>query len=72
MVLVVYGWYNFLKKRIGYKIDYCDTCKDFTQCDVIRFLCVFHIYWIPILPLGIYRATTCHACGKPPRTAGCM
>lgn len=68
MIPVHIGTYKFLKKRDGYTVDYCDTCKDYTQCDSIRYLSVLHWMWIPILPLGISRDWICHTCKKPPRT----
>jgi hypothetical protein len=36
----------------------------------IKTLDVWHIYWIPLLPLGVYGRWRCLYCGEPPDVAG--
>lgn len=66
-IVIHIGTYKLFKRRIGYRIDYCDTCEDYTQCDSIRHWVVLHVMWIPILPVGIGHDWVCRACKKPPR-----
>ena len=60
------GFYNLVPKIVAFRSDYCRTCRCETIAHARRSLEVFHVYWVPIFPLGIWTRWFCTKCGKRP------
>jgi hypothetical protein len=69
-VLIVHGTYHWKPKRIAFRNDYCRTCEAERLSVLVRTIDVFHVFWIPILPLGVWSRWFCTRCaGRPHRSA---
>jgi RNA polymerase subunit RPABC4/transcription elongation factor Spt4 len=66
-MLIFYGRYRFWKKRVGVRNDYCNACDQEHLTEQWRSVDFGHIYWIPLIPLGVYRHWHCANCGLDPR-----
>jgi hypothetical protein len=58
------GVYHFRPKRLAFRNDYCLACQHSRPSVQVRTLDVVHIFWIPILPLGIWKRWLCDTCGR--------
>lgn len=67
-MLVVYGSYRWLPKVTAYRSDWCNVCKKEVVSYRYRRLYVGHVFWIPLLPLGLYQTWHCGECRNDPRT----
>jgi hypothetical protein len=71
-VLVINGRYQWFRRRIAFRRDYCLHCDQPTIAVCHRTFDVLHLYWIPLLPIGFWRTWFCDSCGNkpshPPRT----
>lgn len=65
-MIVVWGWYRFARKRVGYRNDYCLSCDQASVAELIRSFNVGHFFFIPCLPLGVCRRWVCSSCGEDP------
>ena len=63
---IVYGMYSFRAKRLKFRNDYCLSCQAFRRSVLVRTVDVGHFYWIPVLPLGVWKRWRCTVCGKQP------
>jgi hypothetical protein len=68
-MFVVTGTYNFLPKVVAFRSDYCRHCQSETISFARRTVDAFHLFWIPIFPLGIWTRWYCHQCGERPHEA---
>ncbi len=66
-MVVLYGVYRFFRKTVAFRNDYCFTCGGPVRSVQKRVVPWLHIFFIPILPLGIYRPWECTKCGQDPR-----
>lgn len=53
-------------KRVAFRNDYCLSCELPRRSVLMRTLDVFHVYWVPVLPLGFWKRWTCTRCGRQP------
>ena len=65
-MLIIHGLYRFRPKRVEFRNDYCVRCKMPRRAVRIRTFNAWHIFWIPLLPLGFWKRWYCTACRKPP------
>jgi hypothetical protein len=65
-VLIATGTYHFKPKRLAFRNDYCLRCNAFRRSFQNRTFDFFHIFWIPILPLGFRKRWHCTVCGYQP------
>ena len=65
-MLIFNGIYKFFKKQIGYREGWCKTCQDITFSEKIQTWNFFHLFWIPIIPLGKYKYLICKSCNDDP------
>lgn len=70
LMFVVTGTYNLLPKIVAFRSDYCRSCQSETISFARRSIDAFHLFWIPIIPLGIWTRWYCHQCGKSPHEVG--
>ncbi len=65
-MLIIHGMYNFRPKRLAFRNDYCLPCGQPRRSVQIRTFDVWHIFWIPLLPLGFWKRWRCIECGRLP------
>lgn len=65
-MLIVSGRYRFKPKRVAFRNDFCLKCDQPRRSVEYRSFDAFHIFWIPIVPLGFRRRWLCATCGRPP------
>ena len=68
-MLVVFGTYKFARKPVAYRADYCRACDEDRLTFAIRSFDAFHVFWIPILPLGFWTRWHCGECQAHPHEA---
>lgn len=66
-MIIAYGHYKIADRVIGYRKDWCNHCDGECHSEQHRAFYLGHLYWLPIVPLGIYRYWACKACRKNPR-----
>ena len=65
-MFVIYGLYRWFPKTLGFRRDYCRACQSETVAVRVRTVKVFHVFWVPLLPVGWWSGWHCQACGKAP------
>jgi len=68
-MLILHGTYFWFHRVVGYRNDYCLTCGVERMAFQHRTFDVHHIFWIPILPLGIWKRWRCSVCGNDPHAS---
>ena len=68
-MLVIHGTYQWGRKLVAYRNDYCLTCKAPRVAFQHRTFDVHHFFWIPILPLGLWKRWHCSVCGNDPHAS---
>ncbi len=64
--MIIHGSYHWFPKTMAFRRDYCRNCEADSTSLLIRTLDVFHIFWIPLLPCGMWSRWFCSACGRRP------
>jgi len=65
-LLVIHGMYRFRPKRTAFRNDYCLSCAQ-PRCSVqVRTFDAYHIFYVPLVPLGFHKRWFCTACNKEP------
>ena len=65
-MFVLYGIYHFARKRIGYRNDYCLTCESQKISEQWQSFDALHLFYVPLVPLGIRKRWLCTTCGNNP------
>ena len=65
-MLVIHGIYRWRPKPIAFRNDYCIRCAAERVAIQIRTIDVWHMFFVPLLPLGAYKRWQCVKCGYPP------
>lgn len=65
-MIVIYGFYRFAQKRIGYRNDFCLTCKTECLAEQQRSFNCGHLFFVPLLPLGFFTRWVCPTCKMNP------
>ncbi len=68
-MLIVHGIYHFLPKRLAFRNDYCLSCAQPRRSIQVRTLDILHVFWIPMLPVGVWSRWFCTICGNQPRVS---
>jgi hypothetical protein len=66
-MFIIHGIYRFAPRLVGYRNDWCNHCERPVLAQQWRSFYVGHAFWIPIVPLGFYKAWRCKECDKDPR-----
>ena len=69
-MLIIHGTYHFLPKTTAFRNDYCLACAAPRRSFRIRTFDVLHVFWIPLLPVGLWSRWHCSACGGDPHVSG--
>jgi len=65
-MLLIHGRYHWARTVLAFRNDYCLTCRAPRMAFLHRTFDVFHLFWIPILPLGFWQRWHCGVCGADP------
>lgn len=65
-MLIIHGTYHWRPRQIAFRNDYCRACERQTISVLIRTIDVFHVLFIPILPIGVWSRWHCARCGGRP------
>ena len=65
-MFAIHGTYHFKPKRLAFRNDYCLRCGQPRRAVQVRTFDVWHIFWIPVLPLGFWKPWICTVCGGQP------
>ena len=65
-MLIFYGVYFFGQRSVAFRNDYCLSCAAPRLAHRVRSIDVGHIFWVPLLPLGVWKRWRCSACGNNP------
>ncbi|HLJ26060.1 MAG TPA: hypothetical protein VKY85_05065 [Candidatus Angelobacter sp.] len=65
-MVVLYGIRGVMRKVVAYRNDFCLWCEVPQRAHQIRSLKAFHIFFIPVLPLGFWRDWECSVCNRNP------
>lgn|SRR6185437_13983227 len=68
-MLIVHGTYRLKPKRLAFRNDYCLSCGQPRRSVLIRTFDVWHIFWIPLLPLGFWKRWICMSCARRPHVS---
>ncbi len=66
-MLILYGKYRFRRRIIGCRKDYCNSCNKEVLSEEWRAFYFFHIFFVPLIPLGYHKYWACSICEKDPR-----
>jgi len=69
MIFIHGGTYHWKPRRIAFRADYCRACDASRISVLIRTVDVLHLFWIPVLPIGIWSRWFCSSCGHRPHQA---
>jgi hypothetical protein len=65
-MVLIHGAYHFWPKRVAFRNDYCLYCRGRRGSIASRTFDVGHVFWIPILPVGLWKHWRCTSCGRDP------
>ena len=65
-MFIVAGIYNWSARLVAFRRDLCAGCQRETLALGTRPLDFFHVFWLPVLPLGRWTRWRCGACGNDP------
>ena len=65
-MLIVCGIYRFRQRPTAFRNDYCLSCEESRRSIQIRSFNVLHLFWIPLLPLGLWKRWLCTVCSENP------
>jgi hypothetical protein len=65
-MFIIHGIYHWRPRRTAFRNDYCRACKAQTVSVLIRTVDVLHLFWIPVLPLGVWSRWFCMRCKSRP------
>jgi hypothetical protein len=68
-MLVVHGTYLWARKVVAYRNDYCLACDSQRLAFQHRTFDVLHVFFIPVLPLGLWKRWHCSVCGRDPHAS---
>jgi hypothetical protein len=62
--MFVFGWKQAGATKIGYKNDFCESCKCPAVIEEWRYFTWGHLFGIPLLPLGYIHSWICCQCNQ--------
>ena len=66
-MIILFGRYRFWRRVIGCRKDYCNSCGNEVISEEWRAFYFFHLFLIPLIPLGLYKYWECAECHNDPR-----
>lgn len=65
-MLLIHGTYHWSRRLLAFRNDYCLACAAPRLAFLHRTFDAFHIFFIPVLPLGYWKRWLCGECGANP------
>jgi len=65
-MIYLHGIYKFGRKRIAYRNDFCLMCDAERVSEHHQTFNVWHLFFVPLVPLGSHKKWHCTACGNDP------
>ncbi|MEI6235978.1 MAG: hypothetical protein WCT04_23230 [Planctomycetota bacterium] len=65
-MIVLHGIYKFSKTLIGSQNCFCKSCNSEQSAEQFRTFNAWHVFFIPVLPLGYQQSWCCKKCGNDP------
>jgi hypothetical protein len=65
-MLIIHGVYHWRPRPVAFRNDYCISCRRECVAICVRTIDVWHVFWIPVVPVGVFRRWWCQACGNRP------
>lgn len=65
-LLLIHGTYRFRAQRLAFRNDYCLSCARPCRSVQVRTFDAWHIFWMPVVPLGFHKRWLCTICGHQP------
>lgn len=65
-MFLIHGAYHWRPKRVGFRNDYCLSCKAPRRAIATRTFDVGHIFWVPLIPVGFWKHWACATCRRDP------
>lgn len=65
--MIINGIHHFGAVKIGIRKDYCNYCERECVAEEWRSFDAWHLFWIPVIPLGRRRRWLCTLCNQDPR-----
>lgn len=65
-MIVIHGVYHVAHQMVAYRNDYCRTCDAPRLAFQHRTFDILHVFWVPVLPLGLWSRWRCSACNTHP------
>jgi hypothetical protein len=65
-MFIFHGLYRFRRKRVAFRNDYCLFCAQPRRSVQVRSFLAWHLFWIPVIPLGFHNRWLCTVCGRDP------
>lgn len=66
-MFILHGVYALGRKIVAYRNDVCLTCAAPRRIYGLRAFRIFHIFFVPLIPLGFGRVWRCSVCKLDPR-----
>jgi len=60
------GVRSYRRQLVAYRNDFCISCNAPRLAHQVRSFKIYHLYYIPIVPLGFWREWECSECGRDP------
>jgi hypothetical protein len=69
-MLIVHGTYSWGRRLVAYRNDYCLRCDAQRLAFQHRTFDVLHVFFVPLVPLGLWKRWHCSVCGNDPHVSG--
>jgi hypothetical protein len=66
-LIILQGVYSLGKKIVAYRNDVCLTCAGPRRIYGLRSFRIYHIFFLPLIPLGFGRIWRCSVCSLDPK-----
>ncbi len=68
-MFILFGTYTFKRRISAYRPIHCHACGEDTLGMQSSCFAVLHLFWVPLIPMGIAREWCCSTCwGSPVQT----
>jgi hypothetical protein len=57
---------SYKSRTVAYRNDYCIACDAPRRTHEVKSFKAYHVYYIPVIPLGFWREWQCSTCGRDP------
>lgn len=62
------GVRSYKRQIVAYRNDFCVSCNAPRRAHQVKSFKAYHLYYIPILPLGFWHDWECSECGRDPHS----